>query len=108
MGYKDIVKGVKFVPGYEELFDILMEAYEVAASGKGHKRHGQGEPFVQQWILRGSRRFGAGSLNYQIGKKNEEMLTMEEPERKIRELLDIIVYAAAEVILLRELEGKKK
>lgn len=106
MNYKEIVKEVKFVPGYDDLFRILMEAYRRASVGKGHQRHFQGEPFRQQWILRGSRMFGSGSLNYQIGKKNEEIIKIEGAGRKVDELLDIIVYAAAEIILLRELEEK--
>ena len=99
-------KDIVFVPGYDDLFYILMEAYERAAIGKGHQRHSGGEPFNQQWILRGSRRFGVGSLNYQIGKKNEEIERLETMEAKVKELLDIMVYAAAEIILLREEEKK--
>lgn len=104
---KKILEGVELVPGYDELLKVLLEAYKRASVGKGHERHSRGEPFTNQWILRGSRMFGAGSLNYQIGKKNEEMIRMEEPERKINELLDIIVYAAAEIILLKE-KGEMK
>lgn len=104
---KDLVKGIKFVPGYDDLFQILMKAYERASVGKGHQRHSGGEPFNRQWILRGSRRFGVGSLSYQIGKKNEEIERLETTEAKVKELLDIMVYAAAEIILLRELEEKK-
>jgi len=100
-------KDIVFVPGYDDLFYILMEAYERAAIGKGHQRHSGGEPFNQQWILRGSRRFGIGSLSYQIGKKNEEIECLETMEAKVKELLDIMVYAAAEIILLREEEKKK-
>ena len=98
----DIIESVEFVPGYDDLLEILMEAYKRASIGKGHKRHSQGEPFINQWIMRGSRMFGAGSLNYQIGKKNEEIIRLENPEDKIGELLDIIVYAAAEIILIKE------
>lgn len=96
---------VTFVPGYDDLFWVLMDAYDRASKGKGHQRHSRGEPFNQQWILRGSRRFGAGSLNYQIGKKNEEIESLETTEAKIKELLDIMVYAAAEIILLREVSN---
>jgi hypothetical protein len=106
-GLKEIVKSVKFVPGYDDLLDILLEAYVRASQGKGHQRHARGnEPFKDQYILRGSRIFGEGSLNYQIGKKNEETVGMAT-EQKVKELLDIIVYSAAEIILLREKEEMK-
>jgi hypothetical protein len=102
-------KDIEFVPGYDDLFYILMEAYERAALGKGHQRHsGGGEPFNQQWILRGSRMFGSGSLNYQIGKKNEEIMQLETTDAKIGELLDVIVYSSALIILLREQNNKKQ
>lgn len=97
------MKKIKEVPGYKDLLGVLMEAYKRASQGKGNIRHQiSGEPFNRQWILRGSRMFGEGSLNYQIGKKNEEMTKLKSLEAGVGELLDIMVYAAAEVILLRE------
>jgi len=98
-----LVTQTKLVEGYDDLFDVLMEAYDRASAGKGRRHVIKNEPFNEQWILRGSRTFGPGSLNYQIGKKNEELVRMDTPA-KVKELLDIIVYAAAEIILLREKE----
>jgi len=106
MNPKDIREKINPIPEYEDLLSVLLEAYERASIGKGHQRHSGGEPFRNQWILRGSRMFGSGSLNYQIGKKNEEMMRLETTDAKVKELLDIMVYAAAEIILLREQQHK--
>lgn len=87
---------------YSKLFDVLVMAGNRAQFGKGKERHSHGEPFEQQYICRAPKIFGLGSLLYQIGKKNEEIMNLDTSEGQINELLDIIVYAAAGVILLQE------
>lgn len=86
------------------LYDVLMMAGNRASEGKGRIRHSHGEPFTEQYICRAPKIFGLGALLYQIGKKNEEIMNLDITEDRINELLDIIVYAAAGVILLKSME----
>jgi len=88
-------------PNYENLYKVLVMAGVRASEGKGRERHSHGEPFIDQYICRAPKIFGLGSLLYQIGKKNEEIVNLDFADEKINELLDIIVYAAAGVILLK-------
>ena len=89
---------------YQKLVEIYEMAYKRAAEGKGHLRHYRGEPYTEQWICRGIRSFGLGGAQFQIGKKNEEINVLETKDQKINELLDIINYAAAGIIVLMEEE----
>jgi hypothetical protein len=91
----------KGYPDYYSLDGALQMAYDRATVGKGKERHAHGQPFGEQYICRAPKLFGLGALLYQIGKKNEEIMGLDTDERKINELLDIIVYAAAGVILLQ-------
>lgn len=89
---------------YVRLSEVLLMAFDQASEGKGKVRHSHGEPFEQQYICRAPKIFGLGALLYQIGKKNEEIMNLDTKEGKINELLDIIVYAAASVILLKSMK----
>jgi len=93
---------------YSELAKVLVRAHCRASNGKGSERHGDEKPFNDQWILRGQRSFGLGGIQFQIGKKNEEINNLLETEAKVNELLDIIVYAAAGIIYLEEKSGNGK
>ena len=92
--------------GYDSLRTIYAMALEQAQGGKGKERHANGQPFDQQPICQGGRRFGAGCLIYQAWKKAHEtpvLMTMDNgTERAIRELLGVINYAAAAIIVLQE------
>ena len=92
--------------GYDSLRAIYAMALEQAQGGKGKERHANGLPFDQQPICQGGRRFGAGCLIYQAWKKAHEtpvLMTMDNgTERAIRELLGVINYAAAAIIVLQE------
>lgn len=92
--------------GYDRLRAIYAMALEQAQGGKGKERHANGMPFDQQPICQGGRRFGAGCLIYQAWKKAHEtpvLMTMDNgTERAIRELLGVINYAAAAIIVLQE------
>lgn len=92
--------------GYDSLRAIYAMALEQAQGGKGKERHANGLPFDQQPICQGGRRFGVGCLIYQAWKKAHEtpaLLKMDNgKERAIRELLGVINYAAAAVIVLQE------
>jgi hypothetical protein len=84
-------------PGYEKLADVLQRAFDQAASGKGKERHAQGEPFHEQVMQIGARKFGVGSLLFQAFKKSEESQRLEG-QRGVNELLGAIVYLAGAVI----------
>ena len=84
-------------PGYEKLADVLQRAFEQAANGKGKERHAQGEPFHEQVMQIGARKFGVGSLLFQAFKKSEESQRLEG-QRGVNELLGAIVYLAGAVI----------
>lgn len=84
-------------PGYEKLADVLQRAFEQAASGKGKERHAQGEPFHEQVMQIGARKFGVGSLLFQAFKKSEESQRLPL-DRGVNELLGAIVYLAGAVI----------
>jgi hypothetical protein len=91
---------------YKSLRAVLERAFRRAAFGKGNKRHSRGdETFDEQYIIRGATSFGIGGLYFQIGKKLEESVKMVGDER-INELLDIIIYSAA-AIMITEGAGKK-
>jgi len=94
-------------PKYESLVKVLTRAYDRAAVGKGRDHHSLGELFEKQWICRGARLFGLGGLQFQIGKKNEQVIKLKTNAEKINELLDIINYAAAGVIVLDEDENQE-
>lgn len=91
-------------PGYEKLADVLQRAFDQAASGKGKERHAQGEPFHEQVMQIGARKFGVGSLLFQAFKKSEESQRLPL-DRGVNELLGAIVYLAGAVIA-REAEGE--
>ena len=85
------------VPGYERLADVLKRAYDQAAVGKGRERHASGEPFHEQVMQIGARKFGVGSLLFQAFKKSEESQRLPR-DRAVAELLGAIVYLAGAVI----------
>jgi hypothetical protein len=96
---------------YASLKNVLDQALAQASQGKGRERHASGEPYEQQKICQGGRRFGIGAPLFQAWKKIEEacrMATSEEfqdqkgKERAVAELLGAINYAAAAVIVLEE------
>jgi len=49
-------------PGYESLAQVLQEAYDQAARGKGAERHANDLPFDQQPMQQIARRRGLGFL----------------------------------------------
>lgn len=95
-------------PGYEKLADVLQRAYDQAATGKGHERHAQGEPFHEQVMQDGARRFGVGGLLFQAFKKSEESQRLPH-DRAVAELLGAINYLAGAVIAMdREVMPRQK
>ena len=116
-------------PKYKKLVEMYSLAYLRAAEGKGHEHHSLGEPYDQQYILRGTRMFGIGGPQFQIGKKNEQIgkrlksINLDIPvggptdagskaaqdrhvelRSLVAEFLDIMNYSAAGAIRLLELD----
>jgi len=92
---------VEVEPGYESLFNILVEALEQAQHGKGKERHANGENFERQIICEVARRVGVG---YQLGQSVKKIYESERLnlEPSIKELLGSINYNAAAIIVKRE------
>lgn len=86
------------VDNYDSLRRVLDAAYDRAARGKGRERHAQDLPFTKQPILAIAGMTGAGGYAFQVMKKAQEALRLE-PEAARKELLDIVVYAAAWYLL---------
>lgn len=86
---------------YLALQQVLDAAYERASRGKGRERHATDNKFEDQPICTELRQLGISPAIFQIRKKALESTRMD-PTRAINELLDVIVYAAASVIILSE------
>lgn len=86
---------------YDLLHNILNEAYDQAASGKGKERHANGKPWDEQPIAEIGRMVGVGFNTGQAIKKLQESSRME-PDAACHELLGAIVYAASAIMLIRE------
>lgn len=94
-------------PGYELLADVLARAFDQAARGKGRERHSQGEPFQDQVMQDGARRFGTGALLFQAFKKSEESQRLPT-DRAVAEMLGAIVYLAGAVIAREREEAERQ
>jgi len=88
--------------GYDELLYALMKAFERASEGKGAERHGMGLPFNEQPIMQIQRMLGG--IEFPLGQimKKAPELNHFQPDEAQKELLDIIVYAAASYSYLDE------
>jgi len=89
---------------YSSLLNVLDLAYERAARGKGADRHGDSRHFNDQDMIRELTDFGISPGLVQIRKKAKEVLRLGSTDAKIKELLDVIVYAASSVIILQNEE----
>lgn len=95
------------VEGYESLHDILLEAYDQAARGKGAERHAGGQPFDKQPMQTISELFQTpDGMAFQAVKKLREGLQLPTQDRKERELLGAINYIAGIIIYLRKHENQ--
>lgn len=93
---------------YGALADVLRDAYDQAATGKGRERHARDrEPFEKQQICEITRRVGIGFPLGQAMKKIVESQRLA-PGHDVQELLGAINYLAAAVIVMREREGKER
>lgn len=99
------------VEGYETLWNVLLDAFEQASKGKGKERHAKSRPFDQQPIITIGRETGPGGTVFQVKKKSGEalgMITRGQFDAAERELLGAINYAAATILLVRELAAAEK
>lgn len=97
------------VEGYAPLAEILKEAYDQSARGKGKERHANGKPFLMQPIMSIGRMVGPGYPLGQAMKKAQEaggMYARSNTPAAVAELLGVIVYTAAAIILMREQENR--
>jgi hypothetical protein len=95
------------IDAYGDLRDVLDEAFIQAAEGKGAERHANGRPFRHQPIMEVGRIVGPGFAAGQVMKKTGEavgMVKRQELGAAERELMGAIVYAAAAILLIREME----
>lgn len=94
-------------PPYASLQGILQMALDQASSGKGRERHSDDKPFLDQPIMEIARILnGTGGHAYQIMKKAQEanrMVGREQYNAAVAEYLGVINYAAAAILLIREL-----
>lgn len=84
--------------GYERLAEILREAFNQSARGKGARRHSNGKPWLDQPILANARQVGPGGPAFQVMKKVQESIGMAQRGEFAgakAEALGAIVYAAA-------------
>lgn len=82
---------------YAELLDILDEAFEFAAYGKGAERHGNGLPWREQPHYFIASEVGLGFPIGQAMKKLREGFNMEDWERTRKEFLGAISYIASAI-----------
>lgn len=92
---------------YWKLNSVLEDALDQASVGKGHERHDHGGNFEDQFICEGGRYWGWQALLFQAEKKLRETKKLSGIGAKRRELLGVINYVAACVILLDEMLDPK-
>jgi len=95
------VVSVEIPPGYNKLFDVLMQALNQAAGGKGKERHARaGVAFEDQPMSTINKQLGSiDGLIYQAHKKSLESKRLPDG-RAQAELLGAINYLAGAVIAL--------
>lgn len=97
------------VEGYAPLAEILKEAYDQSARGKGKERYANGKPFLMQPIMSIGRMVGPGYPLGQAMKKAQEaggMYARSNTPAAVAELLGVIVYTAATIMLMKEQENR--
>lgn len=95
--------------GYEALATVFRAAMAQAASGKGRRRHARdGVPFDRQPIMELGRMHGLGFLTGQAAKKAQEATRLPTMDAQEQELLGVINYAAAAVLLVWEMQQAER
>jgi hypothetical protein len=94
------------MPDYSKLKAVLEDAYRQSAEGKGAERHANGRDFDRQPIAEIGRMVGPGFSAGQVMKKAQEavgMIARGDYRGAEAVLLGAVVYCAACVVLIREL-----
>lgn len=97
------------VPGYGQLGEVLEDAYNQAARGKGKERHANDLPFTEQPMQRIAEAHGVGFILGQVAKKIGEaqaMFERGEVDKAVHELKGAIVYTAGGVIFMEAHRGE--
>lgn len=95
------MKAHRLMVDYSKLQAVLDKAYERAAHTKGRERHAGDRNFEDQPIITITRMVGHGFTRGQAIKKIEEAGRLGK-EEAINEILDAIVYLAADVVVLSD------
>lgn len=108
----DVNRSLGLKRGERKVSEVIRQAMLRCFSGKGKERHNiEGTvDFMDQPLMEISRRVGIGGPLYQVHKKAYEahdMVRKGDSERARNELLDIIIYTAATVLLLDEQKEDK-
>lgn len=97
----NVVKMFNKNEGYECLAEVLTQAYNQAANGKGKERHAGGQPFDEQpmQVISGLLNSTDG-MAFQAIKKIREATGLATTEAQINELLGAINYIAGIIIFI--------
>lgn len=93
----DLVAEQQLQDDYAEFSDVLAEAFDFTARGKGHERHGGNLPWREQPHAKITEDVGLGFPIGQALKKIREGNAMEEWDACRRELLGAIGYLCSAV-----------
>lgn len=88
----------KLPAGFACLRGVLDEAFQQAFEGKGQERHARGQDFHQQQWAQQRKLWGDGGCFFQMAKKAHESLAFDDWDRKDREVLGSIIYAAMSIV----------
>ena len=89
---------------YSSLSEVLEQAFDRCARGKGKERHADTRSFLDQDMIRELTDLGITPAIAQIRKKAKESLRLDK-DAQIKEFLDVIVYAASAIIVLQDEMG---
>lgn len=95
---------INSVPGFENLLNVLLDAYNQAAApdGKGMARHGHGYDRFEDQPWHFLQNSFPGFCQGQAVKKIQESMGLPTYAAKRRELLGALVYTAMSIIFLDE------
>ena len=89
--------------GYEPLIEILIEALDQAALGKGRERHANDKPFLEQPMFTIAGHFPGFCFGQAVKKLTEAQRTGNEAD-----VLGAIVYTASGLIDMRARKDEEK
>ena len=91
----------------EHFEEVLDRVQARVFSGKGNERHGHGDRFEDQpWVVI-TKKNGEGFPLGQMSKKSLEISSLTSTDRRIKEAMDVIVYAAMFIMMEEYNEGRQ-